>query len=274
MTHSLRYLKLAAALIVFVMLGSCRTSQKISYFQDLDAERIAVLTDSLSTNMHVRIKPSDVLAITVSALDETAVAPFNMPAVSYMHPGQTELGSTAGNLVTYTVDSQGDINFPVIGKVHLEGLTREQSIELLQNRISQYVKDPIVNVSFTNFYVSVLGEVNGAGTVWATGDRLSILDAISRSGDLSIYGRRDNVLLIREVEGHREFHRLDLTRSDIFASPYYYLQQGDVIYVEPNEKKQKNANYSQQDSYNMSLYSAFISTASVIVSLVIALLVK
>ena len=273
MTHFTQFIKVSALLCLLLSMGSCRTKQNICYFQDLDNSRIAVLADSLSHNTRVRIKPDDVLAITVSALDAAAVAPFNMPAVTYLNPGQTQMNSQ-GQLVTYTVESDGDINFPVLGRVHLEGMTLEQAVGYLQGRIAEYVKDPIVNVSFTNFYISVLGEVNVPGTVWASGERLTVLDAIGRAGDLSIYGRRDNVLLIREENGRREFHRFDLTRSDLFASPYYYLQQGDVLYVEPNEKKQKNANYSQQDSYNMSLYSAVISTASVIASLIIALLVK
>ena len=149
-----------------------------------------------------------------------------------------------------------------------------QLSEFLKEKISAYVKSPIVNVKLHNFKISVLGEVTKPGVQKVLSERITVLEAIGGAGDLTIQGQRDNVLIIREVNGKKEFKRLDLTSSDLFSSPYYYLQQNDVVYVEPNKARKGNSRYSQSAQFNISLASSIVSAVSVIASLAIALLVK
>ena len=145
---------------------------------------------------------------------------------------------------------------------------------MMTKRISAYVKSPIVTIQIRNFKVSVLGEVNKPGTVNVPNERLSVLDALGMAGDLTIYGNRTNVLLIRDNNGLKEYHRFDLTSAEMLTSPYYYLQQNDVLYVEPNNARKGNAKYSQNGQFNVSLASTIISALSILASLGIALLVK
>lgn len=268
-----RLLKVALVVSCIMTFGSCKSYKDVSYFQDIDGISQQQLSNDTIANYQPRIMPDDMLGITVTGLDPNAVAPFNLPAMSFLTPGEKEV-SFVQNLQSYLVSPAGYINFPVLGQIKVGGLTKQECIHYMQDLISQYVKDPIVNIQFLNFKISVLGEVTRPGSFIMSNDRTSILDAIGYAGDLTIYGERGNVLLIRDNNGKKEFHRFDLSRSDLFASPYYYLQQNDVIYVEPNRPKQKNSRYSQQDSFNVSLFSAVVSTISVITSLVIALLVK
>lgn len=268
-----RLLKVALVLSCILFLGSCKSYKEVSYFQDIDQINSKSDINESVVNYQSHILPDDMLGITVTGVDPNSIALFNLPAMSFLTPGEKEISYTQ-TLQSYLVSPDGYINFPVLGLVKVGGLTKQEGIAYLQDLISQYVKDPIVNIQFLNYRISVLGEVNKPGVFVISNDRTSILDAIGEAGDLTIYGKRDNVLLIRDNNGKKEFHRFDLNRSDLFVSPYYYLQQNDVIYVEPNQPKQKNSRYSQQDSFNVSLFSAIVSTASVIVSLVIALLVK
>ena len=145
---------------------------------------------------------------------------------------------------------------------------------MLTEKISAYVKSPIVTIQIKNFKVSVLGEVNRPGTVNVPNERLSVLDALGMAGDLTIYGNRTNVLLIRDNNGRKEYHRFDLTSAEMLTSPYYYLQQNDVLYIEPNKARKGNARYSQSGQFNVSLASTIISALSILASLGIALLVK
>lgn len=151
---------------------------------------------------------------------------------------------------------------------------RKEVAEYLKEQISKYVEDPIVNIQCTNFKVSVLGEVTKPGTYEVGSERITVLEALGLANDITIYGNRSNILLVREENGTRSFHRLDLTKPDVFTSPYYYLQRNDVVFVEPNKARQGYANYSQDKQYLVSVVSAVTSAVSVIVSLCIALFVK
>ena len=259
-------------LFAILLLASCKTPVNVVYFQDLENLNSGVLTDE-SVNYEAKIMPDDQLLIQVSAMNPAAVSMFNLPAVSYQRTGETSLASSP-NLQTYLVDSKGDINFPVLGKIYVEGLTRIELSDILAEKISEYVKNPLVNVKINNFKVSVLGEVRAPGSKYFGNERITILDAISAAGDLDIYARRENVLILRDNNGKKEFHRIDLTSSDLTKSPYFYLQQNDVIYVEPNKARQSNSRFSQKTSYHMTIISTVISAVSVIASLTIALLIK
>ena len=254
-----------------ILLTSCKTTtNNITYFQDLDNQSAVT---GKAVNYTPRIAPDDQLSITVSGMDPNAVATFNIPLASYLAPGETNVTSTPV-LHTYLVNSHGEIDFPVLGKLQVGGMTRSELTDMMTKRISAYVKSPIVTIQIRNFKVSVLGEVNKPGTVNVPNERLSVLDALGMAGDLTIYGNSTNVLLIRDNNGLKEYHRFDLTSAEMLTSPYYYLQQNDVLYVEPNKARKGNAKYSQNGQFNVSLASTIISALSILASLGIALLVK
>lgn len=252
------------------MLVSCKTNQ-VSYFQDMTNEKNVL--EGVESNYEVTITSDDLLSISVSSIDPNAIAIFNLPVTTFLKPGVSEV-STTPVLQSYLVDSKGYIDYPVLGRLKVTGLTRNELAELLKTEISKYAKDPLVTVNIMNFKVSVLGEVTKPGTVSITNERMSVLDAIGMAGDLTINGCRDRVLLIRDNNGKKEYHVFDLTSSDIFKSPYFYLKQNDIIYVEPNKAKRSNARYSQSAQFNTSLASTLVSAFSVITSLCIALFIN
>ena len=158
--------------------------------------------------------------------------------------------------------------------IHVAGMTTSELQNLIAKKISVDVEDPIVKVALVNFRGNVLGEVRNPGTIGVNRERFSILDALGAAGDLTEYAERNNILLIREVDGKKEFHRLNLNDAELLSSPYYYLQQNDAIYVEPNKIRKDNSKYNQNNAFKLSMASAIISASSVIASLVIALTVK
>ena len=248
---------------IIIFCSSCGTTKNFSYFQDLDEylQKEVALSDS---TQEIRIKPDDQLGIVVSSVNPQAVAPFNLPVM-------TQNNLLQSSLPAYLVDSEGEINFPTLGKIRLAGLSVEEAVSLLQVRLEDYVKDPIVNMQILNFRVSVLGSVNAPGPFYFTGQRVSILDAIANARDLTLYGRRDNVLLIRENGGKKEFIRFDLTNSNsVFSSKYFYLQQNDIVYVESNKEHQKDSQMSQQKQFNLTLISTAITSVIATISLIIA----
>ena len=260
-------------ILLLVLLASCRTSKDtVTYFQDLGQSSASGPVGGVLA-YGLKIAPDDQLSITVAGIDPNSVAVFNIPLSSYLTPGQTDV-TTTPVLHTYLVDARGDLDFPVLGKIHVAGMTRSELTEHIAQRLRAYVKDPIVTVEIRNFKVAVLGEVAKPGTMSVPGERLSVLDAIGMAGDLTIYGNRKNVLLIRDNGGQKEYHRFDLTSSATLESPYYYLQQNDIIYVEPNKARKDNARFSQNGQFNVSLASTIISAISVLASLAIVLLVK
>lgn len=266
-------IKIVVTAMLIVSLTSCKTSNQVTYFQDLIQSTSTIEISSQSTNYEAKICPDDELSIFVSSIDPNAVAVFNLPLTSYLTPGETNISATPA-LQTYLVDANGFIEFPVLGKIHVEGKTRSELAENLVEKISTYAKSPLVTVKIQNFKISVLGEVNTPGTKIITNERISILDAIGMAGDLTIYGERSNVLIIRDNSGKKEYHRLDLTSSDMLSSPYYYLQQNDIVYIEPNKARKSNSKYSQSAQFNISVASTIVSAISVLASLTIALLVK
>lgn len=260
--------------ILALLLTSCKTTKEMLYFPEFaqNEDITQVIPDSIK-EYESPIMPDDMLLITVTALDPNAVAIFNLPTQNYMAPGE-KLIVTTPSLQTYLVDGEGYIDYPVLGRIKLGGLTRKEATQLIKDGIKKYVEDPIVTMQCVNYKITVLGEVTKPGSYTIDSERITILDAIGKANDMTIYGNHSNVLLIREENGVRSFHRLDLTQPDIFTSPYYYLQRNDVVYVEPNKARQGFAGYSQDKQYTVSIVSAITSAASVIVSLCIALFVK
>ena len=222
----------AIAMILFM--GSCGSTKNVTYFQNIDSISLAA-----SRGLYdARIMPKDQLTITVLTTDPEAAKPFNLAVSSVLSPGG-HLGSSAGTLQTYLVDNSGFINFPIIGKIHVSGLTKTECEDLIKSKVQPYLastENPVVTVKMSSYRVTVTGEVNSPGVIPVDDEKMSIIEALAKAGDLTIYGIRDNVLLIREdANGEKHHVRLNLNDTNIINSPYYYLQQNDIVYVEPNK---------------------------------------
>lgn len=257
-------------LLVAVALFSGCAAPQIAYFQDVyagSAEPIATGTD-------IRVQPEDKISIVVNSRDPLLANLFNLPVVTRTigaTAGQTEYFTDRG-VSGYTVNKAGDIEFPVLGKVHIAGMTREEIAAKIKNElISQnLVKDPVVTVEFMNLTVSVLGEVTKPGRYNIDKDRMTLLDAIGMAGDLTVYGERNRVMVQREVEGKQQVYFVDLTSAkSLYSSPVYYLKQNDLVYVEPNKVKARqstvNGNTIRSSSFWVSIGSLLTSILVLIV---------
>jgi len=209
-----------------------------------------------------KIQVNDILTIAVTAADPKVTIPFN-PASSMSGSNLTQQVDMALR-PTYTVDNEGNITLPMLGKVQVLGLTRLQAIEKIRSELTLYIKDPGVNINFNNFRVSVLGEVARPGSFILPTERVTVLEAIGMAGDLTIRGVRHNVLIIREVDGQKTMHRLDLTKQSTLNSPYYYLAQNDVIYVEPNQAQINSSKLGANTNIIISISSLLITVISIL----------
>lgn len=255
---------------VILIMSSCSTQRApLTYFENIDSTAQSIPAGDYM----VKIQPSDELFITVTSEMPEATAMYNLP---FSNPATSVslISNTQPRQQTYIVDSKGDIYFPQLGEIHVAGMNVEQLRDYLTERISKDVIDPVVNVQLVNFVVNVAGEVKNPMRVSINSPRFSVLDAITAAGDLTPYGMRENVLLIREENGERTFTRLDLNDAALLSSPYYYVKQNDYIYVEPSPVRKDNADYNTNNSYKLSIVSTIVSACSVIASLVIALAVK
>lgn len=254
---------------IAVSLSSCRSQQNnMSYFVDVPAEAVAVL--SANGDYSLKIQPDDELAITVTSLAPEATSMYNLPMANIAKRGTKEATANIG-IQTYVVSTEGNINFPILGNIHVAGLTTGELSDLLVKRISAEVEDPVVRVQILNFTVNVLGEVKIPGRQPINKEQYTLLDALAVAGDLTEFGRRDNVLLIRQQGDTIMYHRFNLNDAKSLNSPYFYLQQNDAIYVEPTKVRNDNSHYNTYNSFKLSVISTIVSTTSVIASLVIAL---
>lgn len=215
---------------------------------------------AIPTLADIRIQPDDLLEIGVYANDPVAVAPFTLQGSSER---SRQEGQKTGN--QYLVDVSGDIEFPILGKMHLAGLTVEQARDTFKQQLSRYIAQPIVHLRWLNFKVTVLGEVSHPATYTLPERSVTVLEAIGLAGDLTNYGNRKNILVIREQNGSREFGRVDLQDRAVFASPYFYLKQNDVVYVEP--LRQKTGVVSDQATKVLPWVSAGAILANVVILL-------
>lgn len=259
--------KLFYFVAISFLLSSCSMAKKIPYFKDLESSKEEIPVVQNEPIIH----NDDMLSIVVSAMDPITVAPFNLPIISYSSPGEEKL-STTPTMQPYVVDINGEINFPILGKIKIGGLKKSEAVALIKEKLQPYLKDPIITIQFLNYKITILGEVTRPGTYTISNEHTSILQALGIAGDLTIYGRRDNVLLIREKEGgKKEYIRMDLTQTDILSSPFYYLQQNDVIYVEPN-KTRINTVISSAASTNAAIYLSTISSLASVATTIITVL--
>ncbi len=237
---------------------SCVSRKKIAYFQKNNFEN-AILN---SKDILLNLKPQDRLTISVSAQEQAAAIPFNLPVVGMSNTNVSNSINMGTNLQTYIVNSEGNIDFPVLGSVHVEGLSVEKLKAMLTESIAEYVKKPIVTIELVNFRVSILGEVVRPGTYRIEDQSITLPKALGLAGDMTIFGKRENVLVIREEsDGQVTRNYLDITSPLIIKSPYYYLRQNDIVYIEPNGAQRQGANLRNA--------SVYVSIASILVTLAV-----
>ena len=222
------YLRMIIAVAAAAMVIGCASSKEILYFQDIDEVQLKPLT----TEYEAIIKKDDRLTIVVSGADKTVTAPYNLTLSELGNNGYST--NPEQSTLSYLVDPEGNIDFPILGKIHVEGMTRNELVGYLAGEIGKDVKDPIVYVSFRNYKITVLGEVRSPGTFIIDSEKINVLQALGQAGDLNLTAQREGILLLREVNGQLEHHVIDLKNSDILQSPYFYLQQNDIIYVPPS----------------------------------------
>lgn len=257
-----RNLNLIVMSVAMLALASCATVKDIAYFQN----RVVDNPEAIDKHAGIVIQAKDMLSIVVSSRNPELVAMFNLPVISYQAGSEVVSQGYNQRLMGYVVDSEGKIDFPVLGPIEVAGLTRWELSEKIKKQLMTqgYLNDAVVTVEFMNFKVSVIGEVNSPGTYTIEGDKVTILQAISLARDLTIFGERENVCVIRERDGERIMYDINLCDVSMFQSPAYYLQQNDVVYVQPSEVR---ARQSTTDDKALRMTSIFVSGGSLLVSL-------
>lgn len=254
------------ASVILVLLCSCGSTKNIAYLQnsdEIDFEQSKYLYDA-------KIMPKDILTITVTTVNPDAAVPFNLTVPTTLSQNQRSTYN-ASLLQTYLVDNDGQIEFPIVGVINVGGLTKSDCEKLILSKIKPYLNEnerPVVTVRMSNYKISVLGEVASPGMFTVGNEKINILEALAQAGDLTIYGVRTNVKLIREdASGKKEIHTIDLNDANLINSPYYYLQQNDIVYVEPNKVKSRNSGVGATTSLWLTGTSILISLASLLYSI-------
>lgn len=264
----MRVTKIFIFFCIALLAFSCKTKNDITYMQDI--ENIAVETSK--RNAVISLQAGDELTIQVSGPDMDVVSPFNQ---NYSSSRVAEYDNGAVNLPrsgkqisgpTYILDKEGNIDFPIIGRVNLLNKSLSETKTILEQKIAKYIKNPLVNVKLTNFKVTILGEVKKPGQYIIPDAQATLLNALGMAGDATIYGKRTNVLVVRNINGEITKQRIDITDANFINSPFYYLKQNDVIYISPNKTRQQSSIFGPQTS-------VFISITSILVTIV-ALIIK
>ncbi len=253
-----RFFKPVLLATLALLLSGCASYKDIVYFQDIDERTLKPLLNEYEAT----IKKDDRLAIVVSGSDKTVTAPYNLTLTELTTSAGTSAYGPENATLSYLVDSEGNIEFPILGKIHVEGMTRNELVQYLTREIGKDVKDPIVYVNFKNFKFTVLGEVRAPGTYTIDSEKINVLQALGRAGDLNLTAMREGILLIREVDGVQKHYKIDLKSSDLLESPYFYLQQNDVIYVPPSPTR------VAQGTAATGLWSSMLSTISSAISII------
>lgn len=253
--NSLKTSHVYKTVVLALFLTSCASKKEVVYFQNAKDFETIVNTDTFTP----RFKINDIVSINVSTFDLEAVKPFNLVKNSGSENGRVEE-------LDYLIDNEGNIDYPVLGKIKLLGLTVEEAKLLFKEKLNDYLSDPIINIRILNFRVTVLGEVGKPGTYSVSGERSSILEAIGLAGDLTIKGRRDNVMVIRDFNGTKTYTRIDLTTKEAFNSPVYFLTQNDVVYVEPNQSAISSSSFDSRVSVAISIASILITSTVILLT--------
>mgnify|MGYP000856316727 FL=1 len=245
---------------MILMMVGCTSSKQVAYWQNIDSISLAA-----SKGLYdAKIMPKDELTILVQTTDPLTSEPFNLRST-----GQT---SSKNQITGYLVDNDGMINFPIVGKIHVAGLTKTECEDLIKSKIQPYLartENPLVSVRTSSYRITVIGEVNRPGVIPVATEKISLIEALAEAGDMTIYGKRDNVLLVREDKsGEKHKVRLNMNDANIINSPYYYLQQNDIVYVEPHKVKARNTFFGS----NTSIFYSVIGITTSLVSLLITVL--
>ena len=253
-------------LLAVIFLASCQSYKKVPYLQDAEVINQA---QQLETLYDAKIMPKDLLTIVVSCTNPELAVPFNLTVATPMSLADKSQIASQPVLQPYLVDNEGRINFPVLGTLKVGGLTKSEAEQVIVRNLKPYMKEtPIVTVRMANYKISVLGEVARPGTFTITNEKVNLLEALAMAGDMTVYGVRDNVKLIRETAtGKQEIITLDLNKSETILSPYYWLQQNDVVYVTPNKAKARNSDIGNSTSLWFSATSILVSLASLLVTI-------
>jgi polysaccharide export outer membrane protein len=254
---------LSTLCVSILMLASCGTVKDIAYFQNKTKNH----PEAIDNEAGIVIQPKDMISIVVSSRNPELVTMFNLPVVSYQAGSEIVSGAGQQRLLGYVVDEEGNIDFPVLGKLHIVGMSQSEVINLIEGKLQGQLVNPIVTMRFLNARVTVLGEVRNPGTYVLNNGRMTLLEALGIAGDLTQYARRENILVTRENNGKVEFARLNLSSDEIFTSPYFYLQQNDVVYVEPNQARTTS---NQSISLWLSMVGTVSSASTVVVSVLSA----
>lgn len=251
-------------LIVVALFVSCQSYKKVPYLQDSKVVEQAKQQESL---YDARIMPKDLLTIVVSCTSPELAFPFNLTVATQNNSATSTTSQPV--LQQYLVGNDGRINFPVLGELNVGGLTKKEAEQMVVEKLKPYIKEtPIVTVRMVNYKISVLGEVTSPGTFIINNEKVNLLEALAMAGDMTIYGVRDNVKLIREgTDGKQEIITLDLNKAETLLSPYYCLQQNDIVYVTPNKAKARNSDISNSTNLWFSATSILVSLASILVTI-------
>lgn len=262
------YESLFSCLIAVFLLASCQSYKKVPYFQDVEMVNEVEQQESL---YDAKIMPKDLLTIVVSCTNPELAIPFNLTVASNaaMAANTSSYVTTQPILQPYLVDNEGNINFPVLGELKLGGLTKKEAERLIIDKLKPYMKEiPIVTVRMVNYKISVIGEVTRPGTFTISNEKVNLLEALAMAGDMTVYGLRDNVKLIREdANGKQQIVTLDLNNAETILSPYYWLQQNDIVYITPNKAKARNSDVGNSTSLWFSATSILVSVVSLLVNI-------
>lgn len=255
-------------LLLLFLLTACQSYKKVPYFQNVEVVNGVEQQEKL---YDAKIMPKDLLTIVVSCTNPELATPFNLTVASNagIAVSTSSYVTTQPVLQPYLVDNDGNINFPVLGELKLGGLTKREAERLIIDRLKPYMKEtPIVTVRMVNYKISVIGEVTRPGTFTISNEKVNLLEALAMAGDMTVYGLRDNVKLIREdANGKQQIVTLDLNKAETILSPYYWLQQNDIVYVTPNKAKARNSDVGNSTSLWFSATSILVSIVSLLVNI-------
>lgn len=259
--------RLLLLLVLPLLMAGCTSYKKVPYLQNPE------VVNSYGKELPLydaKIMPKDLLSITINTTDPQAAAPFNLTVQTPMNAALTNINTTTQpTLQQYLVNNTGEIDFPVIGRLQVGGMTKNQAEDLIREKLKPYLKEiPIVTVRMANYKISVLGEVTRPGTFTVSNEKVNVLEALAMAGDMTVYGIRDDVRLVREdAVGKREVISLNLNDADVILSPYYYLQQNDILYVTPNKTKARNSDIGNSTTLWFTATSVLVSIASLLATI-------
>lgn len=268
--------KISVIICLIIALFGCNSYKNIAYLQSAGED--VVYNDTLKSGVpDPKLKIGDILIVTVNSNTPEAAMPFNLPLIpggdglnSYNNVGSTSTMSSGFGLQNYLIDVNGSINFPIVGEIKALGMTKTELSEYIKSKIFPYYikEEPIISIRYANYKISILGEVFRPNVYNVQNEKINIFEAIALAGDLTIYGQRENVLLIRENDlGKRETLRIDLRDERLVNSPYFYLQQNDILYIQPNKPKSRSSKFSTAETITISVVGTLISLTSLIVNL-------